>query len=1095
MIGMQGNFGQFPMMNMNMNINNMAPIHPMEDLAEQDMATEILNISKIKEGFYIGDKISAITIDVILQFKITHMINATGNQILNQWESIGISYLTLNWSETPNQILFDTKDEIANRIVEFIDGSLIGKGEGVLAHSFKGQNRVCIVVLIYLMKKYKWSLNKSMQLLKSKKQDVDIPIYFFEQLKNFENRLRQRGELTRDIPWEFENLIDPEEKLLRNTYLNGLKFEVNNDDNLNNKKNSRHIMWADNNPYQKSPLEYHNSEKDLFYQKDIRPITVHQSSRPNKGSIKGMKNNLNNNNTNININKNNIGINIQNNMNNLNNMNKFNNNSNNISNNINSSLNMIKSSNNSNNVNEILNMNNINNLESYNNSSLGLNKSSLSNYSCPQPANNWNNNVPNIASIKENKNDRNLINNENYLNLNPNSSNNSVMKNNFMMDNKNINLIASGKLNSNSVNLGNNLNMNMNLNNINNEMNNKITNSLNNINRFSQQQQQLLMNQGKAKKNNNNQINQMNQINVAVSDNFLNNERNNLERDSNIIEGRINKSVNIPNSYFNMNSLNSLNPTNIKNYNMGIRNNNDEEINRNKGLINSNNPMMNNPNNPNNMMFNYGKEPKNLINRPQPPFNNNNNNINMNKINNPAMYSNDNNNRFLNNNNNKSNVSPFRNNNNNNNNLRNNNHKNNISPFRNNNNDNSAGFMNNRPNNVFNNNNNNNSNNNFMKNKNSNTQTDFYNNDNRQFNNNMINYTPITKERSLLENQPNSNNTTSNKNKNIFQQPNQVQNNYNPVSRFNNGRPMSGGNGINNFNSNIRNQNKNPYGINNNFVSNKPLNNFNPNLIKKGGSNHIQQQNGPSLINRNKNGGPIKIKNNNYINNLGKKPNTPDLNHYNSTATNFMDNNHNRFKYNTNNNQNNNNKKDIKNNTMSNGFGYTGANNYNRKMGGIQRPSTAPQKDKNAANLNNNKVNINRSNQFSNNNMAKPVRYNQRPSSAGGKNKNEYGYMNNNINRNGISKNLSNANMNKNKKTNMGIGINKRLASPQIYSNSNNMGMGFNNNNHNNNIRAKYNPAKHRIPSPVIKSGTHGKRPPLPNSGARIRNNKPDKYN
>ena len=297
MIGMQGNFNpQMMNMNMNMNLNNMnnmAPIHPTDDAGEQDMMTEILNISKIKEGFYIGDKISAISIDVIIQFKITHMINATGNQIMNQWESIGLSYLTLNWSETPRQILFDSKDEIANRIVQFIDGSFLGKGEGILAHSFKGQNRVCIVVLIYLMKKYKWSLNKSMQYLKSKKQDVDISSYFFEQLKNFESRLRQRGELGIDTPWEFEGLADPEEKLLRNTYLNGLKIEVNNIPNKG-KNELRHIFWADTNPFQKSPLELNNSVNDLFYQKDVRPITSHQSIRPRKGCIKGKNSNPNN---------------------------------------------------------------------------------------------------------------------------------------------------------------------------------------------------------------------------------------------------------------------------------------------------------------------------------------------------------------------------------------------------------------------------------------------------------------------------------------------------------------------------------------------------------------------------------------------------------------------------------------------------------------------------------------------------------------------------------------------------------------------------------------------------------------------------------
>ena len=126
----------------------------IENINGQDYITEVLNISKIKEGFYIGDRISAISIEVVVQFKLTHMINASGNQIINQWETIGMKYLTLNWAESPNQNLFDQDDEIAEKILYFIDDSFIN-GEGILAHSFKGQNRVCIVVLIYLMKKYK----------------------------------------------------------------------------------------------------------------------------------------------------------------------------------------------------------------------------------------------------------------------------------------------------------------------------------------------------------------------------------------------------------------------------------------------------------------------------------------------------------------------------------------------------------------------------------------------------------------------------------------------------------------------------------------------------------------------------------------------------------------------------------------------------------------------------------------------------------------------------------------------------------------------------------------------------------------------------
>ena len=280
-----------------------------ESTTQQEMIQEILNISKIKDGFFIGDRISAISIDVVNEFKITHIINTTGKQIENQWESLGINYLTINWSEKPNQILFDFKDEIADKILEFIDKALF-IGEGILAHSFNGKNRVCVLSLIYLMKKYKWSLEKSMQYLKSKKNDVEISNFFYNQLENFQKRLILKGELTRDIPWEFENLIDDDEKLMRNTYINGLHPNRNNRDNENNNrimdlligyndKNNyeknmklKHIIWADNNPnsLQNCKIEILNLNNDLCLKKDIKPIIFHMQNKAIKPCIKSTKN-------------------------------------------------------------------------------------------------------------------------------------------------------------------------------------------------------------------------------------------------------------------------------------------------------------------------------------------------------------------------------------------------------------------------------------------------------------------------------------------------------------------------------------------------------------------------------------------------------------------------------------------------------------------------------------------------------------------------------------------------------------------------------------------------------------------------------------
>ena len=459
MIGIQGNFNKMPMpipqsIPQPSEQEEMIEEQNIENIDGQDYITEILNISKVKEGFYIGDKIAAISIEVVVQFKLTHMINASGNQIINQWETIGMKYLTLNWAETPNQLLFDPNDEIADKILFFVDDSF-NNGEGLLAHSFKGQNRVCIVVLIYLMKKYRWSLKKSMEYLKSKKQDVDIPPYFLSQLIKFESRLIQRGELTKDIPWSFENLKDPEEKLLRNTYINGINKSNKNEEYINYNKSNRHILWADSNPYQQLPISVIDLDKDLFFKNNIKPIFTHKKNKilktciKNKNKNKIDQNNIQKDNEEKEIIQNNINNNF---INNLINRNIINNNNFIIANNKNSNKNIkndedLIEENNKQTNNNIPNKNDIN--INNNNKKGFINKKMIKNenidnnnmynedeninINIPYKNNMSNNNIPNKKAIIKNNipNKKSIINNNNNIpNINDiiNINNNNVLK-------------------------------------------------------------------------------------------------------------------------------------------------------------------------------------------------------------------------------------------------------------------------------------------------------------------------------------------------------------------------------------------------------------------------------------------------------------------------------------------------------------------------------------------------------------------------------------------------------------------------------------------------------------------------------------------
>ena len=74
MIGIHSNINKVPIINSQLINRPSEQEEPseenntqnIENINGQDYITEVLNISKIKEGFYIGDKIAAISIEVVV---------------------------------------------------------------------------------------------------------------------------------------------------------------------------------------------------------------------------------------------------------------------------------------------------------------------------------------------------------------------------------------------------------------------------------------------------------------------------------------------------------------------------------------------------------------------------------------------------------------------------------------------------------------------------------------------------------------------------------------------------------------------------------------------------------------------------------------------------------------------------------------------------------------------------------------------------------------------------------------------------------------------------------------------------------------------
>lgn len=69
-----------------------------------------------------------------------------------------------------------------NAIFGFIEDAM-EDGKSCLVHSVNAKSRSFVVVAAYLMKKYNWSLQKTLDFVGSKKEKLEVREAFYDQLK------------------------------------------------------------------------------------------------------------------------------------------------------------------------------------------------------------------------------------------------------------------------------------------------------------------------------------------------------------------------------------------------------------------------------------------------------------------------------------------------------------------------------------------------------------------------------------------------------------------------------------------------------------------------------------------------------------------------------------------------------------------------------------------------------------------------------------------------------------------------------------------------------------------------------------------------
>lgn len=247
---------------------------------------EILGAVKVKDGLFIGDELAAQDLEFVVSNKVTRIINTSGRQVPNHWESIGVVYLTYYWVDADNQVILDQKDAVASETFRFIEEAL-ANAESILIHSVRGQSRSCCILAAYMMRKYSWGLRKTMEFLSFRRPDMNLKPAFLQQLTSLERRLvAAKQPLSSDWTAADTSRWECEELLLRNTYLNsqmGPLAEFHSGDGVSK---PRRLIWLDNDRGDKGSLEKppgtdrHNAIEGLPTAQGMRRILKRSAYQP-----------------------------------------------------------------------------------------------------------------------------------------------------------------------------------------------------------------------------------------------------------------------------------------------------------------------------------------------------------------------------------------------------------------------------------------------------------------------------------------------------------------------------------------------------------------------------------------------------------------------------------------------------------------------------------------------------------------------------------------------------------------------------------------------------------------------------------------------
>ena len=138
------------------------------------------NMTHIIDDIYLGNACDASCFYKLKEYNITNIINST-KEIPNYFES-DFEYFKIDIYDVNSN---SYNNDIFNNTLDYIYRLQTEKNKKILIHCYMGSSRSATLVILYLMDRYEYTLEQALELVKSKRDIVNVNTEFIQNLRNF----------------------------------------------------------------------------------------------------------------------------------------------------------------------------------------------------------------------------------------------------------------------------------------------------------------------------------------------------------------------------------------------------------------------------------------------------------------------------------------------------------------------------------------------------------------------------------------------------------------------------------------------------------------------------------------------------------------------------------------------------------------------------------------------------------------------------------------------------------------------------------------------------------------------------------------------